>query len=146
MQLQAEGYCMQVGASRDNPARRVRPCGEEPGGALHGTSVKPCAGRGRSGDDAPRNATPKIQPRSERYWGQERQYHQPVVVASFRPERRKRLPRRLMEKQAVSGARFWSGALTLKHKERSLPRQTEPVENSLLSECCECGCAEHGDR
>jgi hypothetical protein len=71
----------------------ARPCGEEALGVLqHRMKVKPWAGRvGRV--SVPRNATPKIQPRSTRYWGRERQYIQEPypersarVRASGRPE------------------------------------------------------------
>ena len=40
----------------------------------HRMQVKPCTGRADR-VSVPRNATPKIQPRSERYWGRERQRH-----------------------------------------------------------------------
>src|SRR6516162_85779 len=52
-QPQAEGYCMQVGASRDNPARRRDAVwGRTRRRAAPNVSVKPCAGQGRSGDGA----------------------------------------------------------------------------------------------
>ena len=41
----------------------------------HRTKVKPWTGRADR-VSVPRNATPEIQPRSERYWGRERQYIQ----------------------------------------------------------------------
>ena len=57
-------------------ARAARPCGEEALGVLqHRTQVKPRTGRADR-VSVPGNATPKIQPRSERYWGRERQYIQ----------------------------------------------------------------------
>ena len=50
--------------------------GKKPEGMLqHRAQVKLCAGRADR-VSVPRNATPKIQPRSERYWGRERQYIQ----------------------------------------------------------------------
>ena len=52
-QPQAEGYCMQVGASRDNPARRRDAVwGRTRRRAAPNVSVKPCAGQGQSGDGA----------------------------------------------------------------------------------------------
>ena len=50
--------------------------GKKPEGRLqHRTRVKPCAGRADR-VSVPRNATPEIQPRSERYWGRERRHVQ----------------------------------------------------------------------